>query len=93
MQEYNIKEIKRYLEQQKDAGGNSLQTAIDSLSEYSLDRANETIGFTLRDILRDGNDWEDFCEKYGVNTYAVSEGGGHTVWQVYVSDVKKYGLL
>ena len=71
----------------------SNQWGVYNLSEENITKANKTISFTLEEILHNGNDWEDFCDKYGVNEYTVNEGGGHIQQEIFVNDAKKYGLI
>lgn len=58
-----------------------------------MGKEEKTISFTLHEILSNGNDWEGFCDKYGFSLYAVNEGGGDIVEEVFVDDAKKYGLI
>jgi hypothetical protein len=88
MKQFTIEEIKNYLQQQDILGD-----VLYNLSEENITKANKTISFTLEEILHNGNDWEDFCDKYGVNEYAVNEGGGHVQKEIFVNDAKKYGLI
>ena len=88
MKTFTLEEIKNYLSQQ-----DSLGDALFYCTEEIITKANKKISFTLEEILGQGNDWDDFCEKYGVSEWAVKEGGGHIEKDIFVSDAKKYGLI
>ena len=88
MNTFTIEEIKNYI-RSKD----SLGDVLYYLSEENIKKANKTISFTLEEILHSGNDWDGFCQKYGVNEYAVNEGGGDVEWPILVTDAQKYGLI
>lgn len=54
----------------------------------------ETISYTHQS-LRNKLTWDDFCNLTGTNYYALSEGfeiKPHEIFEIKVSDVKKYGL-
>lgn len=88
MKTFSIEEIRNYLKQQDSFGD-----VMYKLSEDNITKANKTISFTLEEILHNGNNWEDFCDKYGVNEYAVNEGGGDITKEIFVNDAKKYRLI
>lgn len=87
MKTFTIDEIRNYI-----LSKDSLGDVVYFLSEEEIEKANKTISFTLQEIM-DGGRWIDFCDKYGVSEYAVSEGGGDVLYDILISDAKKYNLI
>lgn len=52
-----------------------------------------TINTTLGEILRNGNDWDNFCEKEGYSIYCVNEGGGDMEINLTEEQAIEYGLI
>ncbi len=88
MKTFTIDQIKRFVKSQDSFGD-----IHHNLSEANIEKANKTISFTLEDILENGNNWEDFCQEYGISEYAVNEGGGHIPCDIFLNDAKKYNLI
>ena len=84
---FTIEEIRNYLKSQ-----DSLGDIMYNLNEGNIKKANKAISFTLQEILDSGY-WEEFCEKYGINEWAINEGGGDIEKDIFIADEKRYKLI
>lgn len=88
MKTFTIEEFKNYI-----LSKDSIGDIMFYLSEENVKKANKKISFTLQEILSNGNNWCEFCDEYGINEYAVNEGGGDVSIDVLISDAKRWGLI
>lgn len=48
---------------------------------------------TLQEILETCNDWLQFCSDYGIDEYAVNEGGGDSLIDLTAREAARYGIV